>query len=76
MLIVSNESGDKMIADAPYPDDCQASPHAVTVRCARMGGGTIQEQVRRPASADFLHVVHQPMTPLDVNESTRNLPPW
>lgn len=76
MLIVSNESGDKMIANAPYPEDCKASHQTVTVQCAQLGGGTIPEQVRRPASADFLHVVHQPRTTLDVNGLTRNLPPW
>jgi hypothetical protein len=67
MLILIDESGDAEIANAPYPDDCQASHPTVTVRCARLGGGTIPEPGRHTASADFLHVVHQPRTTLDVN---------
>ncbi len=42
MLILIDESGGKGVADAPYPDGCQASHPTVTVRCARLGGNEIK----------------------------------
>jgi len=39
-------------------------------------GSSPYVEEHRPASADFLPVADQPRKTLDVNGTTRNLPPW